>query len=191
MTVDQLNDGGTLLARNQHYFYGSARLSFDKNATEYPAWQDGREYKTESLDANGSTVLRRAEHTFQQRAAVSWWAGDASLAPPNDTRLTQAVSTLVDANQVAKQIFAYSNDLHNNQTDITDARGITATYTYDAINRNTGVTYSSYPNGSSGSVISYDNTDPTKFGKGRFWYNYNYARPDDPRRVRGLRGRPP
>src|SRR6185369_652971 len=119
VTTDQYNSSGTLLTRAIHYFYGSARASFFKQPTEYPAWTDGREYKTETFAANGTTLLRRVEHTFQQRATVSWWGGGAATAPPNDVRVAETVTTLADTNQISKQTFGYDDTVpFNNQNSV-------------------------------------------------------------------------
>ncbi|MBA3240478.1 MAG: hypothetical protein H0T60_04550, partial [Acidobacteria bacterium] len=119
-TTGQCGTEAALLSHSRHYFQGSPRVSFDQKPTHYPAYKDGREYKTEVFDTNATTLLRRVEHTFAQRAAVAWWTGDPELAPPNDVRTTETVTTLADANLVSKQTFAY--DQYNNQTD---------TYEYD------------------------------------------------------------
>ncbi|HEY0761036.1 MAG TPA: RHS repeat-associated core domain-containing protein [Pyrinomonadaceae bacterium] len=119
VTTDQYNSSGALLTRAIHYFYGSARESLFKQPTEYPAWTDSREYKTETYAANGTTLLRKVEHTFQQRAAVSWWTAGSSTAPPNDVRLTETVTTLSDTNQVSKQTFGYDDTVpYNNQNNL-------------------------------------------------------------------------
>ncbi len=119
VTTDQYNASGTLLTRAIHYFYGSARASFFKQPTEYPAWTDSREYKTEMFASNGTTLLRRVEHTFQQRATVSWWTGGAATAPPNDVRIAETVTTLADTNQVSKQVFGYDDTVpFNNQNSL-------------------------------------------------------------------------
>ncbi|HXM51037.1 MAG TPA: RHS repeat-associated core domain-containing protein [Pyrinomonadaceae bacterium] len=120
VTVDQVSPGGTILAREKHYFYGSGaaslfRQSDPTNQHLYSAWKEGKENQTEALDTNGVTVLRRVTNTWAQRAPVSWWTFGADDAPANDPRLTQTVSTLVDTNQVAQQTFAY--DQYNNKTD--------------------------------------------------------------------------
>ncbi len=47
---------------------------------------------------------------------MSWWTGTAETAPPNDPRIVETSSTLVDSNQVTKQTFSY--DQHNNRTDV-------------------------------------------------------------------------
>jgi RHS repeat-associated protein len=119
VTTDQYNSGGTMLARTIHYFNGSARASFFKQPTEYPAWTDSREYKTETYAANGTTMLRKVEYNFAQRAAVSWWGGGAATAPPNDTRPTDVITTLSDTNQVSKQTFGYDDSVpFNNQNNL-------------------------------------------------------------------------
>jgi RHS repeat-associated protein len=121
--VDRLKpDGATLLARTRHYFHGGAAGSLGQDGFSYPDWRYGKEYQTEVMDTNGSTVLRRVEQTWQQRAPVSWWTLNPDWAPPNDPRVTETLTTLVDANLVTKQTFTYSADLHNNVTD---------TYEYD------------------------------------------------------------
>lgn len=119
VTTDQYNASGTLLARAVHYFYGSARASFFKQPNEYPAWTDGREYKTELFSSDGTTLLRRVEHTFEQRANVSWWGGSTATAPPNDVRLAETVTTLADTNQMSKQTFDYDDTVpFNNQNSV-------------------------------------------------------------------------
>jgi RHS repeat-associated protein len=119
VTTDQYNASGTLLTRAIHYFYGSSRASLFQQPTEYPAWTDGREYKTETFAANGTTLLRRVENTFQQRATVSWWTGGAATAPPNDVRVAETVTTLADSNQISKQAFGYDDTVpFNNENNV-------------------------------------------------------------------------
>lgn len=110
--------GGQRLELSDHYFYGSAALSLFQQPYEYPAYKDGREYKTEIFAVDGTTVLRHVEHTYEQRAPVAWWAGSLDSAPPNDTRLTATVTTIEpgSANLVTKRTFNY--DGFNNQTDV-------------------------------------------------------------------------
>ncbi len=118
---DQYNASGTLLGRSQHYFYGSPRTSFSQKPTEYPAWQDSREYQTDVFDTNGSTILRRVNNTFAQRAAVSWWTGTAETAPPNDPRLIETTTTIEPggANRIAKQTFGFDDAVpYNNQNNV-------------------------------------------------------------------------
>jgi RHS repeat-associated protein len=140
--ADQLNNTGTLLTRSKHYFYGSAQLSFGISPIDYPGWKEGREYQTENFAGNGTTILSRVTNTWQQRAAVSWWAGNADLAPPNDPRLSETTNTLVDTNQISKQTFSYDDTVpFNNRSDI---------YEYD------------FGNGVAGSLVRRTHTDYLK-----------------------------
>ena len=116
--------GGSLLARDKHYFNGLVTASFGRSAIDYSPWQDGKEYMTEAYDTNG-TMLRRSENTFEQREDVPWWStwpepggGQLNMMPPNDVRLVETISTLKDVtpNQVTKQDFGY--DQYNNRTDV-------------------------------------------------------------------------
>jgi len=84
------------------------------SSLDYSNWQEGREFKTESLDADGSTVLRRVENTWEQGATVTSWLSSHDAA--NNPRVNQTVSTLVDTNQVTKQTFNF--DSYNNTTDV-------------------------------------------------------------------------
>ncbi|HWQ31399.1 MAG TPA: RHS repeat-associated core domain-containing protein [Blastocatellia bacterium] len=117
VTIDQKTASDTVLARSKHYFYGVTIPGYNPDPFFYAAWKDGREYRTEALDT-GTTVLRRQEQIWQQRAAVSWWTFSADAAPSNDPRITETISTLTETSQVSKQTFTYSSDEFNNQTDI-------------------------------------------------------------------------
>lgn len=124
--VETRNSGGDLLAKTKHYYHGSARQSFSQSAINYSKWREGREYKTETFDFNGTTVLRTTEQAWEQRAAVSWWTGSADDAPPLDPRVVETVSTLNDASSVTKTKTSSINpvtcargfDQFNNQTDV-------------------------------------------------------------------------
>jgi YD repeat-containing protein len=121
VTVEQRNASGTLLTKAQHYFHGSPRASFLLRPTHYPAWKDSREYKVESFATDGTTILRRIEHAFAQRAAVSWWGGTSDTAPPNDPRLTETITTIEPsgANLVSKRTFGYDDTVpFNNQNNL-------------------------------------------------------------------------
>jgi hypothetical protein len=120
--------GAARLGHARHYFYGRARASFGQKVTQYGSYKEGREYKTELYDSDASTLLRRVEQTFAQRASVSWWTGDPELAPPNDTRKTEMITTLADTSLVSKQTFSY--DQYNNPTDVYD-------YDYGAVGSGT------------------------------------------------------
>lgn len=127
VTVDNLDpkNGNALLSRSKHYFHGHW-LTNPGAANLYPGWLNGREYQTELFAADGTTVLRRVNQTYQQRTAISWWTGAADDSPPNDPRLVETTTTLVDTNQVSKVTSIDPNnptgppgfDQYNNQTQI-------------------------------------------------------------------------
>jgi len=130
VTVDDRDASGTLLARTKHYYYGSPVaslfLGWDSPAT-YGSWREGKEYQTEAFAADGTTVLRRVNHDWQQRAPVNWWSSwcgqqgsfcSSNVEPRNDPRIIRTTTTLVESNQVTKQEFAY--DQFNNRTDESD-----------------------------------------------------------------------
>lgn len=148
--TDQYNSSATLLTRSYHYFYGSPRLSFNQTPTGYPGWKDGREYQTVEYAANGSTALRQTNYTFAQRAVVSWWTGTADQEPPNDPRVTEKVTTLLDTNQVSKQTFGYDDSVpYNNPNNIKEydfGSGVAGSLLRET--RTTFVTSSSYTDNS-------------------------------------------
>ncbi len=128
VTVDERDANGTLLARTKHYYYGSPVaslfLGWDSPAT-YSSWKEGREYQTEIFAQDGTTLLRRVNHDWQQKAPVSWWSSwcqqqgsfcSSYSEPPNDPRVIRTTITLADSNLVTKEEFAY--DQFNNQTDM-------------------------------------------------------------------------
>jgi len=118
--VRHLNLAGTLFANEKHYFQNWTTESFSQEAVTYAGYLDGKEYLSEAYDING-TLLRKSEQTFAQRAPVPWWGAwqgpRGPDEPPNDTRLTDATTTLADVtpNLVTLQTFAY--DQYNNRTD--------------------------------------------------------------------------
>jgi RHS repeat-associated protein len=121
-TVDQLNPGGTLLARAKHYFYGNPINSFYASGISYPAKFDGREYKSESYSSDGVTLLRSAQMTWANRAPITWsWSQCCTDEPPNDPRITDMTTTLADVspNLVAKQVFGYDDSVpFNNKNNV-------------------------------------------------------------------------
>ena len=113
--------GGAVLARERHYYQGSARATFFKESYEYPRWKDGKELKTEVYDKGASgALLRTTDNTWEQRPQGGWWGADSAVAsaPPVDTRLRQVQTTLNDISpaQVSKQVISY--DQYNNQVDV-------------------------------------------------------------------------
>jgi len=103
-----------LLAKAKHYFLGSGAGSSLLNpvSTHLTAGSEGKEYQTDALDSDGTTVLRRTANT--------WQAGSPIAANPNaeindriaDTTITVDPTT---ANLVSKETFSY--DQYNNRTD--------------------------------------------------------------------------
>jgi RHS repeat-associated protein len=125
VTVDQLNQSGTLLAREKHYFTGSGLASLFKFFTGvsssefYSPWSDGKEYQTEAIETANctpstcATVLRRTVNVWQQGCPVGpLWNNTVA----NNPRVGEMQTTLVETNQVAKQVFSY--DCYNNRTDV-------------------------------------------------------------------------
>jgi RHS repeat-associated protein len=118
-------NGNTLISRTRHYFNGYW-LAAPDSSNPYPGWADGREYQTELFAADGMTVLRRVNNTWRQRAAVGWYTGNANYEPPNDPRLVESITTLLDTNQVSKTTSIDPNnptgpvgfDQYNNQTKV-------------------------------------------------------------------------
>jgi RHS repeat-associated protein len=88
------SDGTTLINSEKHYFFGSANATFNIiDPFGYAPWRAGREYRSEFYDEGGN-ILRVTEHSWQQRAPVSWWTGNPDEAPSNDPRVYQTVTTL-------------------------------------------------------------------------------------------------
>ena len=145
VNVKEFNSSGTLLTSARHYYFGSPTASFVNSAfnpTSYPSWKEGKEWQTELFATNDTTVLRRVGTTWQQRAAVSWWTGSANDAPPNDPRIADTTTTLVDTNQVSAQAFTYDDTVpFNNRSDV---------YEYD------------FGSGAPGAVIRRTHTDYLK-----------------------------
>ena len=57
--------------------------------------------------------LQRTANNWQQGCALSQWALDTNT--PNNPRIADATTTLMDTNQVSRQTFSY--DCYNNKTD--------------------------------------------------------------------------
>ena len=101
LDVENKNSAGTRLSKTRHYFYGTPTISISNRDPLYQnPPEDGKEWKTEAFDLNGTTILRREEHS---------WAWTPY------PQITQTTTTLVDSNLVSKQTFAY--DAYGNQTD--------------------------------------------------------------------------
>ncbi len=141
--IDQFkSDGTTRINQRKIYYEGFATSSFNLAPTEYSPWKDGKEYQSDSIAENGSTVLRRSVRTWQQPVAGGSWpltqAETNASAKTNNPQITESVNTLepAQANKVSKQTFAY--DKYTNQTDV---------YEYD------------FGTGAAGSLVRRSHTD--------------------------------
>lgn len=121
VVVEHKNSAGALLGKETHYYYGSAAGSFGSDPFSYSRWEDGKEWKSEVFDTNGTTVLRSTVQTWQQPTAGTTWpltqAETSPTAKANDPQFTQTISTVEPsgANLVSKQTFVY--DRYSNRTD--------------------------------------------------------------------------
>jgi len=118
VTVRYKDASDVTLSQSKHYFYTNILTSLGGlGPFSFESWLSGKESQTESLNSDGS-VIRRVTNTWQQRAPVSWWIFHPDLAPPNDPRLVETISTLADAspNLVSKQTMTY--DAYNNVIDV-------------------------------------------------------------------------
>jgi hypothetical protein len=107
-TTTQVNNyegSSTLLNATRHYFYGTNNIASDPFS--YTPWDEGKEYQTETLAADGSTVLRRINNIWQQ---------GCGLGIAQNPRIGQSITTLPDSSQVTTQTFGY--DCYNNRTDV-------------------------------------------------------------------------
>ncbi len=118
VTVESFNAGGQTTEKTKHYYQGNPAGSGAIAPINYSVWNEGREVQTEQFAQNGSTILRRGDQTWQQRAPVGWYQSGtyqggtvgAGPEPPNDPRLVTAVTSLVDTNQVSKQTWINPSD---------------------------------------------------------------------------------
>lgn len=125
VVVDHLTPAGASISSEKHYFHttGGPFPNTLLGPVSYPHWQDGKEHKVELRDAAGQTV-RRTEHHWVQRAPVAWFDPNhqpgffVNYEPANDPRVAHTTITLVDTNQVSKQVFGY--DDFNNVTEVSE-----------------------------------------------------------------------
>ncbi|MGQ0762587.1 MAG: PA14 domain-containing protein, partial [Acidobacteriota bacterium] len=113
---------GTAIARSKHYFHAPTMAC--PSSISHNQWNEGKEYQTEEYTANGATLLKRINHTWQQTAPSwhSYWTFEAANNPKLIT--TQTTIEPNGANVVTKttainpQTGAIGFDQYNNQTDI-------------------------------------------------------------------------
>lgn len=117
----EVRDGADVLtAQSKHYFYGNPMFSGDESKTPacYSWWASGKEYKTESFNVSGGmagSVLRKSDQEWFPTVGAGSEAACYGVPAPSP-RIAEAVSTLSDTNQVARQTFAY--DEYNNIKDV-------------------------------------------------------------------------
>jgi RHS repeat-associated protein len=124
-TVDHLDVGGALIAREKHYytgFVGEHNYIGATNPTIYDWWREGREYQTEEYAVAGGVagpLLRSTAQQWQQRATVSWCSSCGDQSPSEDPRVFETDATLSDTNQVSKQTYSYDDSVpFNNRSDV-------------------------------------------------------------------------
>ena len=111
------------LAHERHYFYGGSDNPYVYPLEiAYPFWLDGREYQSDALDINGTTVLHSTANTWAQRACGTDEVCLSSLAQdysnrngslsPTDPQLLQ-VKTTLESGQVS--LVGYLYDRYNNR----------------------------------------------------------------------------
>jgi RHS repeat-associated protein len=121
--IDQFkSDGTTRISQQKVYHEGFATSSFTIGPTEYSPWKEGRELQSESIAADGTTVLNRTVRTWEQPTAGNSWplvqTETNAAAKANNPQVTQIVTTLepAQANKVSKQTFTY--DKYSNGSDV-------------------------------------------------------------------------
>lgn len=97
--VDVKKFGGSqLLSFDRHYYFNKATQTFALPATSYPSWKNGREYKTEILSTQDSSILRRTLFTWQQTDPhINGCQNcDPDNSPVNNPRIIETTEELLD-----------------------------------------------------------------------------------------------
>lgn len=137
-----------------------------KQVTEAPA---GLAYQTNySYDVLGNltTVAQDSPQASQRRYFMYDSLSRLIRAknPEQNAHASLALSDPISGN--SQWSLGYTYDNNGNLAIKTDARGVTSAYTYDALNRNTIVSYSD----STPAITRY--YDGAVNGRGRFWYSF-------------------
>lgn len=121
VTVEAFDANSTRVNREKHYYYGNAQTTKSSEVLNIPTyyytpWRDGREYRSESFAADGTTLLRR-ENTVWQQTDPTWvqCSGGDCIVPENNPHIAEVDTVLGDTNQVSARTFSY--DQFNNLTD--------------------------------------------------------------------------
>ena len=113
---------------------------------------------------NLSAVTQGTQHRYFMYDALSRLI--RAKNPEQDANASLALSDPVSGN--SQWSLAYTYDANGNLATRTDARGVTSTYTYDNINRNTIVNYSD------GSYTTHVYDKVATNGRGRLYYSASY-----------------
>ncbi len=124
--TELFDPNGNRLSKSRHYFYGSP----DAQYSLVVPWWHGKEFRTETIDADNSPPLRVVETVWRQ-TVPSWcasvWPCSADpneQAPTNNPFVAETKTTLGDGNLVSKvsginpSNGTYAFDAYNNQTDV-------------------------------------------------------------------------
>ncbi|HEU0048045.1 MAG TPA: hypothetical protein VFQ43_10630, partial [Nitrososphaera sp.] len=119
VTTDSWGSLNSRLASEKHYFHGNAEhtkiLESWPGTQYYVDWKEGREYRTEQISSDGTTILRRKSDTWSQTDPAWTQSFPACNVPENNPHVADSTTTLMDTNQVSKRTFLY--DQFNNETD--------------------------------------------------------------------------
>lgn len=131
--VDAYDGNSNLLSRSKHYFYDDPR---PESPNPNPYWADaaheenanlikGREYLTESYDADGATLLRKLETNWQPGRQATWTILNEThnininqRVEFNKTTLTDVSPNLVSQTSYLYNQGAWANTFFNVLTDV-------------------------------------------------------------------------
>ncbi|MBA3352270.1 MAG: RHS repeat protein, partial [Blastocatellia bacterium] len=116
VAVEHFDAVGTRLTKSNHYFHGAP----DNGLGSIVSWEVGREFKTETFDADGTTLLRKREMDWVQRPIGS--CSPCSFS--NNPFVVETREFLVDGNLVSKTSSvspvdgSWAYDTFNNPMDV-------------------------------------------------------------------------
>jgi RHS repeat-associated protein len=108
----RVNNQDSLMASEQHYYSGAVCPLPIQDATRYPAYTDGKEYKTEE-----GPGLRRVEYTWDQVTPPQWLDHEGQViwsSRSNNPHIKDLKTTLLETGQVSLQHYEYGQ--YNNRT---------------------------------------------------------------------------
>jgi RHS repeat-associated protein len=141
-----------VLGVERHYFFSSAAQSYagsplsgNFKLSRYPFWKDGREFKAEVLDTDGTTVLQKQELTWDQ-AHSGWWNTMGAPEPPNNAKIVETKIT----------IFSGGNSHVFKKSAINPSTGVAA---FDQFHNQTDLWEYDFGNGAPGALLRHIHTD--------------------------------